>query len=69
MIAILSEALNIKKKKSKKEAEATYVKVLKRITDTVKGVESIQKLTMWANSIWQVAQPFIEQLPLNNLLG
>jgi len=67
MIAIISEALTIASAKNKKEAEATYVKVMKRITDTVKCVESMQKLTSWANTIWQAAQPYIEALPFDKI--
>ena len=41
LISIISDALLIASAKSKEEAEIEYLKVMKRITDTVKGVEAI----------------------------
>jgi bifunctional N-acetylglucosamine-1-phosphate-uridyltransferase/glucosamine-1-phosphate-acetyltransferase GlmU-like protein len=67
LIQIVAEILGILTAKSQKEAQSSYSKVMGRITQTVKEAEALTKMTTFALSVWQYAQPFIDKLPIENL--
>ena len=64
LISIIAEVLTIAKAKSKGEAKSVYTKVMGRITQTIKDAETLAKLAVYATTIWQLAQPIIDKLPL-----
>lgn len=64
IISIITEALTIAKAKSKSEAKSAYTKVMGRITQTIKDAETLAKIAGYATTVWQLAQPIIDKLPL-----
>lgn len=64
IISIIAEVLTIAKAKSKGEAKSVYTRVMSRITQTIKDAETLAKLAGYATTVWQLAQPIIDKLPL-----
>lgn len=64
IISIIAEVLTIAKAKSKGEAKSVYTKVMGRITQTIKDAETLAKIAGYATTVWQLAQPIIDKLPL-----
>lgn len=52
IIGILSEVLEIAKAKNKEEADNLYRKIMKKATTFTKDVEAIQKLTVFAGTMY-----------------
>lgn len=64
LIAIIAEVLTIAKAKNQAEAKSIYTKVMGRITQTIKDAETLAKIAGYATTVWQLAQPIIDKLPL-----
>lgn len=64
IISIIAEVLTIAKAKSQGEAKSVYTKVMGRITQTIKDAETLAKIAGYATTVWQLAQPIINKLPL-----
>ena len=64
LIALISEVLSIATAKTKGEAETKYRAVMDKITKTVKDVEAMNKMVGYATTVWTLAQPIIDKLPL-----
>ncbi|KGP76138.1 hypothetical protein JT05_06630 [Desulfosporosinus sp. Tol-M] len=64
LISIIAEVLTIAKAKSQGEAKSVYTKVMGRITQTIKDAETLAKIAGYATTVWQLAQPIIDKLPL-----
>ena len=64
LIALITEVLSIATAKTKGEAETKYRAVMDKITKTVKDVEAMNKMVGYATTVWTLAQPIIDKLPL-----
>ena len=64
LIEIIAEVLTIAKAKNQAEAKSVYTKVMGRITQTIKDAETLAKIAGYATTVWQLAQPIIDKLPL-----
>ncbi|MDR2670120.1 MAG: hypothetical protein LBC26_00150 [Oscillospiraceae bacterium] len=56
IISIIAELLTIKRAKSKGEDQSIYTKVMSRMTQTTKDVETFLKTVHWLMIIWQFVQ-------------
>lgn len=63
LIEIITEVLSIAKSKTKEEAESKFRKVMDKITKTVEDGETLGKIGNFAITVWNLAQPIIENLP------
>ena len=63
LISIISEVLTVATAKTKNEAESKYRSVMEKITKTVKDVETMSKVVSYATTVWNILQPFTDNLP------
>lgn len=59
LIALLSEVLSLAKAKSKKEADNLFKKIMGKINDTTKNVDSMIKIVGWATTIYNMVLPLL----------
>lgn len=62
IIGILSEVLEIAKAKNKEEADNLYRKIMKKATTFTKDVEAIQKLTVFAGTVYKLVLNNIDKI-------
>lgn len=61
IIDIITEILSIASSKTNEEAESKFKNIMKKITDSMENVETIQKLIMFTTTVYNIAKPYIDK--------